>query len=86
MVEFGEWLCEEVLKHVTHRQCVFSIPKRFRVNSMTNRLLLARLFHCAWKILSVYLKIGFQDDYAVPMGVIAVQALGDFNKVIVFYY
>jgi len=27
VVEFGEWLCEEVLKYVPHRQWVFSIPK-----------------------------------------------------------
>jgi hypothetical protein len=27
VVEFGEWLCEEVLKHVPHRQWVFSPPK-----------------------------------------------------------
>jgi hypothetical protein len=26
-VEFGEWLCEEVLKYVPHRQWVFSIPE-----------------------------------------------------------
>jgi putative transposase len=26
-VEFGEWLCEEVLKAVPHRHFVFSIPK-----------------------------------------------------------
>ncbi len=27
MVEFGEWLCEEVLKYVPHRQWVFSPPE-----------------------------------------------------------
>ncbi len=27
VVEFGEWLCEEVLKYVPHRQWVFSPPK-----------------------------------------------------------
>jgi len=26
VVEFGEWLCEEVLKGVPHRHFVFSIP------------------------------------------------------------
>ncbi len=34
MVEFGEWLCEEVLKYVPHRQWVFSIPKRLRTYFM----------------------------------------------------
>ena len=27
MVEFGEWLCSDVLKYVPHRQWVFSPPK-----------------------------------------------------------
>ena len=30
VVEFGEWLCEEVLKDVPHRHFVFSIPKILR--------------------------------------------------------
>ncbi|WP_347489003.1 transposase zinc-binding domain-containing protein [Desulfoscipio sp. XC116] len=30
VVEFGEFLYGEVLKHVPHRQWVFSIPKRLR--------------------------------------------------------
>jgi len=30
-VEFGEWLCTDVLKYVPHRQWVFSIPKRLRI-------------------------------------------------------
>lgn len=30
VVEFGEWLCEEVLKAVPHRHFVFSIPKILR--------------------------------------------------------
>ncbi len=34
VVEFGEWLCEEVLKYVPHRQWVFSIPKRLRIYFM----------------------------------------------------
>jgi len=31
VVEFGEWLCTEMLKYVLHRQWVFSIPKRLRI-------------------------------------------------------
>ncbi len=30
VVEFGEWLCQEVLKAVPHRHFVFSIPKILR--------------------------------------------------------
>ena len=80
VVEFGEWLCEEVLKYVPHRQWVFSIPKRLRVYFMTHRRLLSKLSQCAWKVLSAYLKAGVKYDDAVPGGVIAVQTFGDFQN------
>jgi hypothetical protein len=80
VIEFGEWLCEEVLKHVPHRKWVFSTPKRLRVYFMTNRRLLARLSLCAWKVLSAYLKAGVRYGDAVPGGVIAVQTFGDFQN------
>lgn len=80
VVEFGEWLCEEVLKYVPHRQWVFSIPKRLRGYFMTNRRLLSKLSQCAWKVLSAYLKAGVKYDDAVPGGVIAVQTFGDFQN------
>jgi len=48
VVEFGEWLCTEVLKYVPHRQWVFSIPKRLRIYFMFDRRLLAKLSRCAW--------------------------------------
>lgn len=76
----GEWLCEEVLKYVPHRQWVFSIPKRLCVFFMTNRRLLATLSQHTWKVLSAYLKAGVRYDDAVPGGVIAVQSFGDFQN------
>ena len=78
VVEFGEWLCAEVLKYVPHRQSVFSIPKRLRIYFMMDRRLLAKLSQCAWKVLSRYLKqtVAFED--AVPGAVIAVQSFSDF--------
>ena len=51
VVEFGEWLCEKVLKYVPHRQWVFSIPKRLRIYFMFDRSLLTKLSRCAWKAL-----------------------------------
>lgn len=54
VVEFGEWLCTEVLKYVPHRQWVFSIPKRLRIYFMFDRSLLTKLSRCAWKVLNVY--------------------------------
>ena len=55
VVEFGEWLCAEVLKFVPHHQWVFSIPKRLRIYFMFDRKLLTKLSHCAWKVLNMYL-------------------------------
>jgi hypothetical protein len=40
VVEFGEWLCSQVLKLVPHRQWVYSIPKRLRIYFLFNRKLL----------------------------------------------
>ncbi len=77
-IEFGEWLYEEVLKNVPHRQWVFSIPKRLRIYFMFDRKLLAKLSQCAWQVLSSYLKQGVIYDYANPGAVIAVQTFGDF--------
>jgi ribosomal protein S27E len=55
VIEFGEWLCMDVLKFVPHRQWVFSIPKRLRIYFMFDRKLLPKFFLCAWKVLSTYL-------------------------------
>jgi len=78
VIEFGEYLYEEVLKEVPHRQWVFSIPKRLRPFFMYDRKLLAKLSQCAWNVLSKYLKQGVSADRAAPGAVIAVQTFGDF--------
>ncbi len=43
VVEFGEWLCEEVLKAVPHRHFTFSIPKILRRYFLYDRSLLSGL-------------------------------------------
>ena len=43
VVEFGEWLCEEVLKAVPHRHFVFGIPKILRRYFLYDRRLLSDL-------------------------------------------
>jgi hypothetical protein len=78
VVEFGEYLHEEVLKDVQHRQWVFSIPKRLRPYFMYDRKLLSKLSMCAWKVLSEYLKQSVDVDDPVPGCVIAVQTFGEF--------
>lgn len=78
VIEFGEYLFEEVLKEVPHRQWVFSIPKRIRPFFMYDRKLLSKLSKCAWNVLSTYLKKTVNDENSKPAVVIAVQTFGDF--------
>ena len=76
VVEFGEWLCEKVLKYVPHRQWVFSIPKRLRIYFMMDRKLLAKLSQCAWKVLNLYLTQTVAYDDAKAGAAVAVQSFG----------
>jgi ribosomal protein S27E len=80
VVEFGEWLCQEVLKHVPHRQWVFSIPKRLRIYFLFDRKLLTKLSRCAWKVLNLYLTHALPYKDAKPGAAIAVQSFGDFQN------
>jgi len=80
VVEFGEWLCTDVLKSVPHRQWVFSIPKRLRPWFSHDRKLLAGLSKCVWKILGQYLQHSVPYEDAVAGGVVAVQTFGDFQN------
>ena len=80
VVEFGEWLCTDVLKYVPHRQWVFSIPKRLRIYFMMDRKLLAKLSQCAWKVLNIYLTQAVAYDDAKVGAAVAVQSFGDFQN------
>ncbi len=80
VIEFGEWLCTEVLKSVLHRQWVFSIPKRLRIYFMYDRKLLSKLSRCAWSVLSAYLKHIVPDGNATAGAAIAVQTFGEFQN------
>jgi len=77
-VEFGEWLCEEVLKAVPHRHFVFSIPKILRRYFLYDRSLLSALSRCAWNSLKVFFQEVVSEEVAVPGAVIAIQSFGDF--------
>ncbi|MBT8358850.1 MAG: transposase zinc-binding domain-containing protein, partial [Deltaproteobacteria bacterium] len=80
VVEFGEWLCTEVLKYVPHRQWVFSTPKRLRIYFMMNRKLLAKLSQCDWKVLNLYLMQAAAYDDAKAVATVAVQSFYDFQN------
>ncbi len=78
VVEFGEWLCEEVLKAVPHRHFVFSIPKILRRYFLYDRKLLSHLSRCGWEALKAFFQETLFENDAVPGAVIAIQSFGDF--------
>jgi ribosomal protein S27E len=78
VVEFGEWLCMDVLKKIPHRHFVFSIPKILRRYFLYDRKLLADLSRGAWESLKVFLQDAVPEDDPVPGAVIAMQTFGDF--------
>jgi len=78
VVEFGEWLCEEVLKDVPHRHFVFSIPKILRRYFLYDRKLLSDLTRCAWETLKEFFQEAVSEEDAVPGAVIAIHTFGDF--------
>jgi hypothetical protein len=76
-VEFGEWLCMDVLKKVPHRHFVFSIPKILRRYFLYDRKLLADLSRCAGESLKVFLQEVVPENDPIPGAVIAMQTFGD---------
>ena len=78
VVEFGEWLCEEVLKDVPHRHFVFSIPKILRRYFLYDRKLLSDLTRCAWETLKEFFQEAVPEEGGVPGAVIAIHTFIDF--------
>ena len=78
VVEFGEWLCTDVLRKVPHRHFVFSIPKMLRRYFLYDRSLLSELSRAAWESLKVFLKEAVPEKNPIPGAVIAIQTFGDF--------
>ena len=77
-MEFGEWLCEEVLKAVPHRHFVFSISKILRRYFFYDRKLLTHLSRCGWDSLKAFFKEVVSEQGAVTGAIIAIQTFGDF--------
>lgn len=92
VVEFGEWLCANVLKKVPYRHFVFSIPKILRryflgacpvLDTGIEVFLLIPAFagtslsRCAWESLKVFLQDVIPEKDPVPGAVIAIQTFGD---------
>jgi hypothetical protein len=76
VVEFGQWLLEEVVKAIPHRHWAFSIPKMLRGSFLYDRKLLCALSRCAWETLKQYLQEVLPETDVQPGAVIAVQTFG----------
>jgi len=78
VVEFGEWLCEQVIKAVPHRHFILSVPKILRRYFLFDRKLLSEMSRCAWESLKVFFQESVPHEDVVPGAAIALQTFGDF--------
>jgi len=78
VIEFGECLCQEVIKAVPHRHFIFSIPKMLRRYFLFDRKLLSELSRCGWESLKEFFQEAVPEEDAVPGAAIAIQSFGDF--------
>jgi hypothetical protein len=78
VVEFGDWLCGEVVKTVPHRHIVFTIPKILRRYFLYDRKLLSSLSRCGWEALKEFYAASDRNKEAIPGAVVAIQTFGDF--------
>ena len=73
---FVEWVTEEVLESVDHRQYVWTIPRVLRPAFRKDRKLLGALSRCAWTSLRQYTEATLGKG-SVPGAVVAIQTYGD---------
>ena len=78
MVEFGEWLCGNVLKKVPHKHFVFSIPKILRIYFLFDRSLLKELSRISWEVIGDYYRSTCIKDGGDPAAVAVIKTFGDY--------
>lgn len=74
--EWGEWMREELLLDVPHRQVVFTIPRMLRIFFRYNRRLLGELCRSALRSLTRYFEAVTGSDL-MPGVIAAIQTFGD---------
>jgi len=74
--EWGEWMRDELLLDVPHRQVVFTIPRMLRIFFKYKRRLLGELCRCALRSLTRYFEIEAESD-VMPGVIVAIQTFGD---------
>jgi len=78
VVEFGEWLCGNVLKKVPHKHFVFSIPKILGIYFLFDRSLLKELSRISWEVIGDYYRSTCIKDGGDPAAVAVIQTFGDY--------
>ncbi len=73
----GEFLKEQVLLPVAHRQIVWTLPKMLRVYFRNHRALLGKLSRCAYSTLKELYQTVLQRDDVLPGAFIAVHTFGE---------
>ncbi|NCO53343.1 MAG: hypothetical protein GW875_14765 [Deltaproteobacteria bacterium] len=68
VVEFGQWVCEEVLRALPHRHFTFSIPKMLRRYFLYDRKLLSDLSACGWESLKAFFRAVLPEEGAARPG------------------
>ena len=76
-LQWAEWVAEELLEEVLHRQVVLTLPKRLRISLRFDRRLLGEPPGCAWRALRLYLAACFGRDDVTPGAVGFVQTAGE---------
>ena len=76
VLQFSEWLRNEVLEEVTHQQYVFTIPKIIRPYFKYDRRLLGKLCLCAWDTIKEFFGACLPKG-TVPGAVISIQTWGN---------
>jgi hypothetical protein len=76
VLQFAEWVTQNVLEPVPHSQYVFTIPKMLRVYFKYDRKLLGALSHCAWETLRQYFQAALPDGQMRPGSIVSIQTYG----------
>jgi ribosomal protein S27E len=74
--EWGEWMREELLLDVPHRQVVFTIPRMLRIFFKYNRRLLGELCRSALRSLARYFEVS-TGSQLMPGVIAAIQTFGN---------
>jgi len=74
---FGEWITDEILYPIPHRQYVLTLPKMLRPHFRFDRKLLGKLSRCAYDCLKEFFRKTLNQKEGIPGVVISIQTFGD---------